>query len=209
MRYLIPALLLQLVLAGCIKRHNDPRPVGDNSFSKAMGFKKGCYWVYQLYRIDTTGKEIMYTTVTDSCYVEKDTTIDGKVYFKYVEPNTTHYWRDSLDNIVSNEGEVIFSNNNFTDTFVQKPYTDNVMMYRKMTDRDLRVGAPVDSFETKTMQTIFYHTPAAGGYYAGKNRYMNVRFANQSGIIIQTIQLGDYYDYERRLVRYNAMMVFP
>lgn len=205
----LAALLILPLFIGCIKRNNDDRPVPDNPFSKAMGFKKGCYWVYQLYRIDTAGKELMYTTVTDSCYVEKDTTIDGKVYFKYVEPNTNHYWRDSLDNIVSNEGELIFSNNNFTDTFIQKPYSDKVMMYRKMTDRGMWTGSPAGSFETKTMQTIYYHMPSAGGYYAGKNRYMNVRFADQSGIIIQTVLLGDYYYYERRLVRYNAMMVFP
>lgn len=202
MRILSITLLLTIsIICSCKKEPIKDTRSKDTLFTECMGFKPGSYWVYRVYQIDNEGNETMYPNVIDSCYVEKDTMINGISYVKFVEPSTNHYWRDSMDNIVSNEGEVVFSNNNFVDTFILKSYDSSVFMYRKMTDRDVVTHTPFGNFETKTMQTTYHYLPASQSNH--KDKCWNVRFSAKSGIVVQTTLLADGYYIERRLLRYS------
>jgi hypothetical protein len=172
-----------------------------NAFTRSMGFSVGSYWVYNVYRIDTADNEILMPA-KDSCYLEKDTTINGKLYLKFVEPNHIHYWRDSFDYIVSHEGEIIYAPNNFTDTFIKKEYDSIATLYRRMCDKNYIAYTPEGAFETKTMQTTTYYKPRYGGYYAGKSMQWNVRYAHNIGIVVQTTLLAPDYHLERRLCKH-------
>lgn len=175
-----------------------------NTYSLTMGMKKGNYWIYQLYRIDTAGVET--PGITDSVYVDKDTVINGRIYYKFVEASVNYYWRDSSEYILNPDGEIIYTGANFADTFWKKYNDPYLLVYKKMADKGLTISVPAGTFATNTMQTTYSYLPGSGSYYAGKNRYWNVRFANGIGIVVQTTLLGDYYYYERRLLRYHVAL---
>ena len=75
----------------------------------------GSYWVYRKYtidsKVDSNIKEVPYP-YEDSIYIEKDTTINGTVYAKFVwfwdNKVGSYYLRDSLDYIVNERGKFFF-----------------------------------------------------------------------------------------------------
>lgn len=151
MRNLYSILLLALLTA-CNKKNSEEKELPPNAFTRATGFSIGSYWVYNIYRIDTAGNEILMPA-KDTCYVEKDTIINGKTYIKFVEPNHNHFWRDSFNYIISHEHEIIYAPANFTDTFIKKEYDSIATMYRRMCDKNQITHTSDGDYETKNMQT--------------------------------------------------------
>lgn len=195
-------ILIIVLLLSCKKnKDTEEQQLPPNAFTMSMGFSKGSYWVYNIYRIDTAGNEVLMPA-KDSCYVEKDTTINGVSYIKFVEPNHRHYWRDSFDYIISNEHEIIYAPTNFSDTFIKKEYDSVATMYRRMCDKNRIIHTPDGDFETKTMQTTYHYKPPFGRFYAGKDMQWNVRYAHKIGIVEQTTLLAADYHLERRLLRH-------
>ena len=89
-------------------------------------FNVGNYWVYQDYRIDSSGIEKPLKSV-DSVYISKDTLINNVRYFVF---NSSYYGtslhpkyqRDSLGYIVNEKGAKLFSISNFTDYIFTDKY---------------------------------------------------------------------------------------
>ena len=52
--------------------------------------KVGNYWIYERFETDQFGISTSLNII-DSCYIEKDTTINGQQYFKYVQPQIVSY----------------------------------------------------------------------------------------------------------------------
>lgn len=78
----------------------------------------GNYWVYKQTSLDSSGNIIPNTWGNDSIVVKNDTVINNKTYHTIIEynflgsPNPhNHFYRDSLNYIVDNNGAIVFSIN--------------------------------------------------------------------------------------------------
>ena len=76
------------------------------------------YWVYKQSEFDSSGNAIPHTWANDSIVVKNDTLINNMTFHKVVEYNfigstnpNIHYYRDSANCIVDNNGAIIFSIN--------------------------------------------------------------------------------------------------
>jgi hypothetical protein len=52
------------------------------------------------------------------------------------------------------------------------------------------------------MQTTYHYKVPYGGFYAGKDMQWNIRYAHNTGIVVQTTLLAADYHLERRLVKH-------
>lgn len=80
--------------------------------------KEGNYWVYKQSSFDSSGNVIPNTWGNDSIVVKNDTVINSNTYHKVLDYNSLgntsayiHYYRDSSNCIVDNNGAIIFSIN--------------------------------------------------------------------------------------------------
>ena len=212
------AIALLLLISTCLiyscekDKETDKRipPVTYPNFSK---FNVGSYWVYQQFRVDSMGNATP-TNDFDSCYVEKDTLINGFSYVKTYRP--TQFWpnipytivRDSLHYIVTTGGKVVFSSQDFQTVFYSyySVLDNGDTMYHAtntMEDKDLSVTTPAGTFITSNFRrTVTYYPPFD---YNGKHRYMHMRYAENIGIVIESLPFfsADPNYTERRLVRYH------
>lgn len=203
----VSALLLIATFFACKK---DPSPVTE--YPNFSQLKTGNYWIYERFNIDSAGNASA-TGILDSCYVEKDTMISNEKYFKLVSPQpysssySSSYLRDSLHYIITSEGQIIFSSQNFTDTFSQYYITAGVdtvcNVFTNMSNKDAAVTTPNGVFSTYTMKTTYAMYPNWAA--AGNPRYLDRRYAENIGIVTETLpfyaSIPDLV--ERRLVRYK------
>jgi hypothetical protein len=200
------ALILLFAISACKKNNPQSQPIVYPNYSE---LKVGNYWVYQEYNIDTFGNATALNYF-DSCYVVKDTVINTKTYMVLAGPqpiagatNTTYqYLRDSLDFIVDNMGDIIFSSQHSGFTFRTQitPYdTFNV----EMAPTPVAVTVPAGSYSTldciETIKALPQYAPFQNP------RYCHTRYAQNIGIITLTLEFyADDPNYtERRLVRYH------
>jgi hypothetical protein len=85
--------------------------------------KVGNYWIYVNSEVSSTGVETVNEGL-DSVFIEKDTIVNSKLFYKFVTYNTKYktyskgrLLRDSLQNIFTEKDKIIFSAKNFKDTF--------------------------------------------------------------------------------------------
>jgi hypothetical protein len=208
--------LLALSLYAC---KDDPPPSTPADYPDFANLKVGNYWVYERYRLDTNG---LYTPlgVFDSTFVEKDTVINGETYFKYMDDQfgtqpgfEATFLRDSLHYLVNSGGRVVFSSENFVDTFFQRYLTlelshNNLdtlcFLFQKMTDDNVSATVPAGIFVTKNAQEVYLmEAPYDDG---GQVRTVQKRYAEDVGIVEETLPFfisTPWYDV-RRLVRYGT-----
>lgn len=181
----------------------------------------GNYWIYQRFKLDSNG---VYTplNVFDSIFVEKDTSIGGLVYHKYMEDQfgtapgyEAVFLRDSLHYLVNDAGQLLFSSENFSDTLwrytfiIQNGSHSNIdticNVFRKMTDDNLSITVPAGTFSTKNAQSVYLMYPDFD--YGGPVRHLERRHAENVGMIEETLPfyLSDQSkSYTvRRLIRYG------
>lgn len=177
--------------------------------------KTGNYWIYQHFQVDSLGNGTPLQ-VFDSCYVEKDTAINGNTYYKVFRPDpfTTgedvFYWRDSLSYVVTPEGKLVFSSVDFTTVFDSYYYTVNTIdtvarITTQMADANQSITVPAGTYNTVNCKTTFQMYPnwSSGGTY----RYRHARYAMNVGIVAETFSFfasNPIYT-ERRLVRYHLV----
>ncbi len=192
------------------KEENTPTPITYPNYSQ---LKVGNYWVYQYFRIDTLGHETPQNFY-DSCYVQKDTVINGQTYYKMYRPfwenhNIFSILRDSLHYIIDYKyGRKLFSSQDFENIlksgYITLSPTDTICYYTvKMTDRNMSVVTPAGTFVTLNGKETYNMYP---NYVSGGNpRYKNTRYAENIGIVIETLPFytSDPTYTERRLVRYH------
>ena len=191
-------------------------------YANYSNLKAGNYWIYERFEIDPSGNATSIHII-DSCYVEKDTVINGHHSFKYSmpndgypnlatvqSPNTFVYLRDSLSYLIeATHGDILFSSEDFatefaTSTYVQSP-NDTVYVYkRKMGDRGLSFTTPAGTFITSSMQDIYKMYP---NYNSCSNniRTIETRYAENIGKVSEGFQFfaGNCNHWERRLIRYH------
>lgn len=175
--------------------------------------KEGNYWVYEVFDIDSVGNATP-TGVYDSCFIYKDTIINGNTYFEMHRPgsgilNPVSYIRDSLNYIINSSGRIIFSSSDFSTTFntdysFASPGDTIAKITSKMADKDMSVITPAGAFITSNFKLTYSIYPSWVMYYS--TLYQNTRYAKDIGIVTETLPvfLGSIFFKERRLVRYQV-----
>lgn len=190
------------------------------NYPNFSNLKVGNYWIYQRFEKDTLGNETPLSII-DSCYIEKDTNINGKTYYKYVSPNfgnsvspnsvtpyVSEYYRDSLSYLITNHGRIEFSSQDFT-TIFKTGYqivntNDTVCRYEyKMGDQNTSVTTPLGTFNTSSFKEIYYMYPNYN--IVGSVRTRRVKYAENVGKVVQEwyFFVNNSTRWERRLIRYH------
>ncbi|MFN8309829.1 MAG: hypothetical protein U0T73_07695 [Chitinophagales bacterium] len=187
-RYVVTAIVALMALNACTKF--TPK---DRSFPNYGNLAVGNYWIYEEYIGDTVGAE-QPTGIRDSCFIEKDTLINGFTYYKmrrpsvFTPPFSTQFLRDSQDCIVNEKGNILFSSTNFTDVFRAYVLWGNsdtlALVSERMTDKNAIVTVPFGSFVTQNFQLVYHIYPPYQN--AGEYRYRNTRYAENVGIVSET-----------------------
>lgn len=216
MKYLAIVLLsltFGIFMFSCKKEKETEKSIPPVTYPNYSKFNVGSYWIYQQFKVDSLGNAIP-TNVFDSCFVEKDTLINGQSYVKTYWP--TQFWphypfiivRDSLHYIVSSNGAILFSSQDFHTVFSMDysiiPDFDTLyQVITKMEDKDISVVTPAGTFVTSDYRKTFNYYP--GLDFNGKHRIMHKRYAENVGVITETLLFytSDPTYTERRLVRYH------
>ncbi len=212
--YLILSLFL-IVLVSCKKdtiTAEEPTPfVEQPATPDYFKLAVGNYWVYQRFQVDTDGVATPQNNY-DSCYVEKDTIINNKTFYKLYRPNS---WgssyiitRDSSTCLINQWGGV-FSLTNYNNIYnsgysTASPGDTIAKVILKVVSKDSLVSTPAGVFATTNDQAIHYMYPAWRQYY--RAIYSNKCYAAGVGIVLETLNIiyGPPYTTERRLVRYHV-----
>lgn len=208
MKKLLLIACAAVLLISCKKDEGEKTTI----YPDYANLKVGNYWIYQRFKIDTTGAETALDKY-DSCYIEKDTVINGTTYCKMTRPRLpnhsvyNYYWRDSLGYVVDTAGIICFSAEDFTtvfDTTYHIETWDTVFVSTsRMVDKDRLITTPAGDFVTRTFQVRYdleeWLTPYSP-------RYINKRYSKDIGIICETLDIysSDPAFTERRLVRYGT-----
>ena len=212
--YLLMSLILITLISACKKDTETTPSFSSTSGSNDFGqLKVGNYWVYQVYTIDTLGNATP-TSDFDSCYISKDTIINGNTYYKMHRPGVAvihpiTYLRDSSTFIVNHHGNIMFSSSDFSNLFTVRYsiYPPNDTIYKtfeRMTDKNLSISTSAGTFNTYNFQVTYEIWPSWEVYLSIIN--LNTRYAKGVGIITETMTMfitSSQYK-ERRLVRYHV-----
>ena len=188
-----------------------------------MPMTVGNYWIYQHYRIDSTGLETKLSFV-DSVAIIGDTTINNKKYYVrntngiLMQNDDFTFTRDSAGYLVNNLGKKLFSTNNFTDTLRKITYFDNVanlLIYtssNKMEKHDGLISVPAGNFEVlNSKMTVKIYADYKNDVWNLINInkipvvYNYAYYAPKVGKILNSyIYLNNYkIRYESRLIRFK------
>lgn len=180
--------------------------------------KAGNYWIYEHFTVDTLGGSTSLNKF-DSCYVEKDTLINGETYAKMFRPYPYHqspdmpnrswfYLRDSLHYIVDYTGAIKFSSEDFLTVFqthfITSPNGDTIYTASaKMDDINQRIAVPAGEYSTMNYKTIYKLNPEFTQY---TEKVSNMKYAKDVGVVVETLPMFASVPTknERWLVRYHV-----
>ena len=179
--------------------------------------KVGNYWIYERFTVDTLG-EATPLNKFDSCYVEKDTLINGVTYAKMVRPfpyqlapdipnPSLFYLRDSLHYIVDHTGSIRFSSEDYSTVFQTVIHTQNgdtlFTASTKMDDINHRTMVPAGEFTTMNYKTTYKMNP---NFINHTKKVSNMKFAKDVGVVVETLPMfaNVATKTERWLVRYHV-----
>ncbi len=215
MKSIVFTVCLMTIMIYSCKKDNDEditTPPSITNYKNYSQLKVGNYWIYEEFNVDSLGNATT-KNIFDSCYVEKDTMINAKSYYKIVKPNpyssdqkSVSFQRDSLHYIVDSDGAILFSSQDFAST-LETNYlvfeSDTLcVIKRKMTDKNITVNTPAGTFITLNAKEIYSMSPP--WTFAGNPRYRNIKYAENIGIVVETLPflISNPNYIERRLVRY-------
>ncbi|NOU47077.1 MAG: hypothetical protein HOO86_08450 [Bacteroidales bacterium] len=204
--------VLSLVISFLISCRNENETIvsKDSYYPLAIGN----YWIYQSVEIDSAGNETIRPKI-DSVTISHDTTINNKQYFILEGTNNpmTPNWgiiaifRDSSGYLVNNQGEILFTENNFTDTLYYKVERNNqdtlYSITYKMEASTNPVTVPAGIFNVLNFKgTVFTPREIPG---VDNPRYLNTYYAKKVGKILQSyFYLSSPIIIEKRLIRYKT-----
>jgi hypothetical protein len=173
--------------------------------------KVGNYWIYEQFMLDQAGNSVSLG-IFDSCFIEKDTLINNKQYFKYVKPEIfspgefdISFVRDSLDFIINSTGSKLFSSQDFTNTLDSNYILDRkdtiAFVKLAMVEKNVNVITTAGNFLTLNAKRTYKIYPNFGNSI----KYRSTRYAENIGIVTETLPfyVSDDRYYENRLVRYH------
>ncbi len=204
--------IVALTLLGACKK-DEPNVVPETIYPDYSCLKVGNYWIYERFTVDTLG-EATSLNKFDSCYVEKDTLINGVTYAKLVKPHphlptlVFECLRDSLHYIVDQTGAIKLSSEDFSTVFLTRYilmsngdtiYTATV----KMDDINQLTNVPAGEFITMNYKTTYKLNPEYNDY---TNKVSNRKYAKEVGLVVETLPMyaTEPTKRERWLVRYHV-----
>jgi len=209
MIYKFATLLIVLGLFSCKKEKNN---MSEEDDSRYAFLKVGNYWIYERYTEDNMGN-ITSMNIIDSCFVEKDTLMNNKKFYKLVGPQphgiiiSNTYIRDSSNYLVNHKGQILYSSQNFEDTFYQfyvEQYDDTICKgFVKMDEQELTTTLPFGDFVTNSQMTTYLIYPK---FVTLSNiKHSDIKFSNKIGIISETFPplIRSDKKIKRLLIRYN------
>lgn len=188
--------------------------------------KVGNYWIYERFEVDEFGNSTSLNII-DSCYIEKDTVVNGQQYFKFVQPKT---WPNFVPTQPSTEYDFGYVYDSLTYiipypryNFASYSYLDTTHIIAsdiqfsgggtlytvtsKMSDKDVMFSAPAGTFKTVNEKVTYTF---ADNFLScnQKRRYINSRRAENIGLVFQDFMfyhaLCKHWD--RRLIRYHVVL---
>ena len=221
----IPKILFAVLcisIAACKKPKPEPPIVPDpvdttsiTTYDTSSALKVGNYWVYQIYDVYLANDSAVAQNIFDSSYVESEILIGHTTYYKYCSKRTgspslsIYYLRDSLHYIVNSGGEIMFSSEDFTTVFLDRPFgpngatADTMNVRRQMTNRNTVITVPAGTFTASAFSTIYYYPPGS----PKSDKYLHDWYAKNIGKVkfpwaFYLAQSEQYSEY--RLVRYHV-----
>jgi hypothetical protein len=201
----LPALIFISLLSCNKSDNNTSQPPADADF---MALRTGNYWIYQNYALDTNGVGTP-TDDWDSAYISKDTLVNGKTYYKmHRKPvpqapvQLVDFLRDSSGYLVDIHGNILMSEDNFTDT-LRIDSTDAFLYigYLKMFAKDSLITVPAGTFSTRTARLTVVPSDSNDPHPI---RYLYDVYAKNTGRIkYHWFFYNSDKHFESRLVRYH------
>ena len=162
-RIILSIFIASLLFSSCKKDNDTPPPT--ESVLDYFPLSVGNYWVYERYGCDSTWTDCTSKSI-DTSFITKDTIIDGNTYFKIegtspVGQPSTSFFRDSLDYIVDNIGNIMFSSTDF-DSKLAEEYiivneTDTAFYwYYQMQKEPYNIEVDAGTFECLDNQMSFF-----------------------------------------------------
>ena len=178
----------------------------------------GSYWVYQMYKIDSSGVENEINR-KDSTIITGDTIINGKTYSVFEKNNSSggnsnfeseYYIRDSSGYIVGNDGSIVMSFFNFTDTLSQgemhannnDPTSPILFSYSSIMETvENPISVPAGDFEVINHKSTIF---ANENFPVTNPRYSNTYYSDGVGQILRTNFFinTDRFEFQWRLTDY-------
>ena len=115
--------LLTATIYSC-KKDIEPMTTA-TSYPNFPKLKVGNFWVQDQFDIRSTGIASS-RNIFDTCYVEKDTIINSKTYFKivrllyYSPQKEIMFLKDTLHYIINSNGEILFSSQDFSNVLLSR-----------------------------------------------------------------------------------------
>jgi hypothetical protein len=217
--FILPVVLITAFFFSFCKKNkqNVPEeelPALPVAYDNYSALKVGNYWIYGLYDVDSLGNATPLN-IYDSCYVQKDTLINGRTFFKVYRPDYTYnsgfiYLRDSLHYIVHKSGAILFSSVDFNTTFSTFHFITQLgdtfyVSTSKMEYKNKLVSVPAGTFEASDFKQSFTYMHIPSGSFM-KNRAMVTYYAKGVGIVYETLPFYSSVpsQRERRLLRYHV-----
>lgn len=213
------AILTILIACNDDDQGRQPEPKPNVNYPNYSQLEVGNYWIYERFSLDTNGVETPLNQF-DSSYVEKDTLINGKAYYKLHLPSygpkivpEKFYLKDSLHYLVDSRGAILFSSQEFSTALKPIEYNyyagDTTRMdtlysrERRMTNKDSLVNVPAGLFSTlSSTEFIKYY----GKFKPLKDRNRKTLYAKGVGIVYETLPpyASNSNDLIQKLVRYKV-----
>ena len=204
MKNIFALLILTIAFASCKKKDTPPPNDPPVITSVYMPLKVGNYWIYQRYRTDMNNvNDTIYSTVTDSVFISKDTMIQGLKYYKLDRTNLSTFYvplfmADSAGYLLSAPGVIILSPDS-TETFEYD--TPDYHSYERTCRKDSLVHVPAGDFHN----TITFQSYKEGKMGFGSGSWYRV-YAKGIGIIVRQIYYSGSVDNPEgiKLLRYKV-----
>ena len=177
-----------------------------------MPLSVGNYWVYDTYRTDTLGIETIFST-SDSAYVDRDTTINGKTFYilegdSYARLATGKIIKNENNSVIyfdvsDNTEKINFTTNNLGTIYNTENIGNNMFQLSTWTNAGLQnISVPAGSFnchqrETEILPLIASHPLGTRTQF----RYYN----DDVGVVSSQFNFASSVDiFDTKLVRYNV-----
>lgn len=211
---------LTMTLFTACKKEKEPTPPAAADPSPGFAqLKTGNYWVYEMYLVDSN-QVATSMGIIDSSYIEKDTSINGKIYYKKIEHNYPYepshavYLRDSSGYIVDSKGAIVFASGSNTGPFnftaiinpvVSPPDTLHTLA-SYVTDQNVSTTVGAGTFITTNFQVVVHSYPGVFTYPSQEYRTINHKFARGVGEVVRGLPFfsTDITKRELRLLRYHV-----
>ena len=214
-------MLVVVVIICFCSCHKDDETVNSKvTTSSYLPMAVGNYWVYQEY-YSQGNAPFVASSIIDSTCISKDTIINGKTFYRFdsfqidthlatpLSFKSSDFYADSAKYLINSKGEILFSEDNFTDILLRRSdviQEDTITWITgKMEKLGQTVTVPAGTFnDVLNLKGTVNCNPK---FTAIANpRYVNKYFAKNVGEILHSyIYVGGGGTIERRLIRYKII----